>query len=208
MNTPVSHDSALLQSVDLLRALEVGSDPGPEVAGRLRELVGVVQWAVQEGHLCVSSGDVAHWPAVTESMSTEELRVLAEILDSLTVVESAEPPSMALAVPSALQRFEGDSALLGEVLEVFLEMVPMQIKQMHEADAAGNWDRVAEIAHELRGAAANVGAEALRAVACEVELDLRGNEPRSMAKELGALEHELARLRLAVQAFRAGGSGS
>ncbi|MGB0330556.1 MAG: Hpt domain-containing protein [Planctomycetota bacterium] len=208
MNTPPGHDSALLRSVDLLRALEVGAGPGPEVAERLRELVGVVRSAVQGGRLCVSSGDASHWPEVTESMSTEDLRVLAEILDSLTVVESAEPPPMALAVPSALQRFEGDSALLGEVLEIFLEMVPMQITQMRQADAAGHRDRVAEIAHELRGAAANVGAEALRAVACEVELHVRGSEPRGMVEELDVLEHELARLRLAVQAFRAGDSRS
>ncbi|MBL6755136.1 MAG: Hpt domain-containing protein [Planctomycetes bacterium] len=208
MDIPANHDSALHQSVDLLRALEVGPGLGSEVAERLRELVSVVREGVLEGRLCASSRALGTWPAITESMSADELRDLAELLNSITGAAPAESHSLALAVHSALQRFEGDAELLGEVLEIFLEQVPIQLQQMHQAGAAGDTDRIAEIAHELRGAAANVGAEGLRTVACQVELDLKGGDPKDVTAELESLQVELARLRLAVEAFRAGGARS
>lgn len=115
---------------------------------------------------------------------------------------------MVLAVHSALQRFEGDGDLLVEVLGIFLEQTPVQIEQMSQADAAGDIDRIAEIAHELRGAAANVGAEGLRTLASQLELDLKGGGLKDAAVELELLRVELARLRLAVEAFRADGARS
>lgn len=205
MQVPTNHDSALHQSVDLLRALEIGPGLGSEVAERLRELVSVVRAGVLEGHLCASSRALGPWPAITDSMSTDELRDLAELLNSITGAAPAEPHSLALAVHSALQRFEGDAELLGEMLGIFLEQVPMQLQQMRQAGAVGDTDRIAAIAHELRGAAANVGAEGLRTLACEVELHLKRGDSKDVTAEL---EVELARLRLAVEAFRAGGAQS
>ena len=208
MESPTDHDRALHQSVALLRSLEVESGPRPEVTERLRTLVSVVQAGVQEGRLSVATDDTAPWPAITDTMSKEDLRVLAELLNSVTGAALREEHSTALAVRSALQRFEGDRGLLGEVLEVFLGQVPLQIQQMDQAAAAGDMGRITELAHELRGAAANVGAEALREVAYGLELDVKGDGQEGVPAQIEVLKVELARLRLAVEAFQAGGPRS
>lgn len=70
---------------------------------------------------------------------------------------------------SLLDRLMGDRQLAAAVLKGFLEDAPNQFKQLHarvdEQDAPGIWSQ----AHALKGAAATVAAESLRATALSIE---------------------------------------
>ena len=72
---------------------------------------------------------------------------------------------------SVLRRLMGDRDLAGAVLRGFLEDAPSQLKRLcarlDEADASGTRLQ----AHTLKGAAATVGAEVLRALALAIETD-------------------------------------
>jgi PAS domain S-box-containing protein len=68
-----------------------------------------------------------------------------------------------------LDRLEGDEELASIVFTAFLEDIPGQIQLLKEFVKSGDTAGSARQAHSIRGAAANVGGEALRKVATEME---------------------------------------
>lgn len=102
-------------------------------------------------------------------------------------------------VDSLLQRLMGDRELAGDVLTGFLEDGPAQLRQLRarldEEDARG----VRLQAHTLKGAAATVGAEALREIAMAMET---GAEAGLLDDCRGLLPHahkEFERFKTAVK---------
>ncbi len=108
-----------------------------------------------------------------------DLRELADMIAKWLPVSSAQEP--AAAIPDApatvtfnaedlLWRLNGDRQLAGMVVQGFLKDVPSQLsnlcKQLDQEDANG----IRSQAHMLRGAAAMVAAEGLRAIAEEMEM--------------------------------------
>jgi PAS domain S-box-containing protein len=68
-----------------------------------------------------------------------------------------------------LERLMGDEELAQTVLGHFLEDIPHQIRTLRDLLDAENTAGVERQAHTIKGAAANIGAEALRAVALQME---------------------------------------
>jgi len=83
----------------------------------------------------------------------------------------AEPVAARFNKDALLRRLMGDRELAVAVLRGFLEDAPSQLKQLcarlDDSDAPGARLQ----AHTLKGAAATVGAEALQAIALEIEAD-------------------------------------
>lgn len=208
MNRVSEHSRAVQESAELLRSRAGQSRFEPKATERLRELIAKVHEGIRAGHLQVPGGAATLWPDITELMSSRDQQALSELLGSVEPVEAVEVPSTVFAVHSALQRFEGDRALLGEVLEIFLEHVPLLLARMDHSATEGDTGALVGIAHELRGAAANVGAESLRAVSERLEHDLRADSNRSAGGEIDVLRQELEKLRVEVAAFLGGGLGA
>lgn len=70
---------------------------------------------------------------------------------------------------SLLQRLLGDRELACEVLAGFVQDAPFQLMQLHARLVEEDTAKVQLQAHNLKGAAATVGAEALRAIALSIE---------------------------------------
>ena len=70
---------------------------------------------------------------------------------------------------SALDRIGGDEQLYDEVLELFLEDVPIQISKLDTAVVSLDRAVIERQVHSIKSAAANVGAEALRAICFDAE---------------------------------------
>jgi CheY-like chemotaxis protein/HPt (histidine-containing phosphotransfer) domain-containing protein len=108
------------------------------------------------------------------------------------VVEAKE---VAFDPESLLRRLMGDRELAGIVIKGFLESVPDQLHSLqaclNEADAAGTRLQ----AHALKGAAATVSAEALRAIALTMEGAARSGELGRCSALLPRADAELARFR-------------
>ena len=68
-----------------------------------------------------------------------------------------------------MRRLMGDEELAKVVITGFLEDIPLQIRALMDSIDAGDIYQAERHAHTIKGAAANIGAEALRAVAFEME---------------------------------------
>jgi len=87
-------------------------------------------------------------------------------------------------MPTLLSRLMGDKNLVKRVVDGFLSDMPRQLEALAKFVEAGSAAAIEDQAHRIKGAAANVGAEAMRAVALEME----------QAGESGAVEIAQARM--------------
>jgi len=88
-------------------------------------------------------------------------------------IVAVSPPKEDLPVfdrAALMNRVMNDQNLARVVIEGFLGDLPAQIEQLKRYAAAGDAHGVEQQAHKIKGAAAMMGGEALRAVAAEMEL--------------------------------------
>jgi len=109
-----------------------------------------------------------------------------------------------------LSRLGGDENLAGELIETYLEDAPRQITALRESLEKGDSAECRRLAHTIKGASANVSAQALREVAYEAEkaaADGKLERVRALLpkieSEFETVKKELARCGL-LQAARSG----
>jgi PAS domain S-box-containing protein len=109
--------------------------------------------------------------------------------------ETRDPQPATLATPPVfdrtafLGRIMGDEELAIVITDSFLGDIPVQIEALATAVAAANLRLAEQQAHKIKGAAANVGGEALRAVALAMERAAKASELerlRDLLPELSA----------------------
>ena len=103
-----------------------------------------------------------------------------------------------------LERLGGDTALLDDVLVVFLEECPKMFEEVRGAVDAGDPKRVYRAAHSMKGALLNISAAPAAAEA--MQLELLGSEKRLAegAPVLERLRQEIERLQQALAEQTAG----
>jgi PAS domain S-box-containing protein len=109
-----------------------------------------------------------------------------------TAGEAGAPP---IDVEAALQRFEGDREFLMEILGEFLDYVPGEVQVLRECRENGDSKRFERSAHSIKGAAANLEVEALRAAALKLEEAGREGRMGSSEELIAQLELEYGRLK-------------
>ena len=77
--------------------------------------------------------------------------------------------------------------------------LPVQIRAMKEGAARGEAQAVATLAHKIKGAAANVGGEALAGAASRLEQAAGAGDLAGLGGQVGDIESEFARLRQAME---------
>ena len=87
-----------------------------------------------------------------------------------------------------LERLDGDREVMAEVLDLFVTESRAYLTRAADAVNAGDWQQLGRIAHGLKGAAANVGAEAARASAAVLETTARSPDPSETVQQLADLE--------------------
>jgi PAS domain S-box-containing protein len=97
-----------------------------------------------------------------------------------------------------LDRIMGDLRLARLLMDGFLGDMPLQFTLLREALASGDASRVERQAHKIKGAAANVGCEALRALALELEQLARQGLLDAGESRLAALDTAFDQVRQAV----------
>jgi two-component system sensor histidine kinase/response regulator len=95
----------------------------------------------------------------------------------------------------ALSRVGGDTTLLREIAELFLDDYPKVLRELHEAARNQDARGLERTAHGLKGSVANFGARA----AVDAALKLEGI---GRSQELVEVEHVLQTLELALAALR------
>ena len=145
-------------------------------------------------------------------------QALAEALDRWLPKETAVTPERAVAalgeagsvstcepdVPvfdraGFLSRIADDDELARALIEGFLDDIPKQFQALKDFLEVGNLASAARQAHTIKGAAAVVGAEVLRAVARQAEESLESGSRETLAAHLPELERQFALLREALE---------
>ena len=122
-------------------------------------------------------------------------------------VFAREPETLVFDKIGLLDRIMGDGEFARVLVEGYLDDIPKQIETLKDFVKADNAAGVGRQAHTIKGAAANMGGEALRAVACTMEESLESGSLEAAAAHLPELERQSVRLRKALEQFLVGTAG-
>lgn len=100
-----------------------------------------------------------------------------------------------------LKRIGGDRELLGEILYLFLDMAPGMMQELEAAVSGHDLERVLILAHDIRGAAANVGAGELVRQTSLMEMSARQGLFDHVREHYGLLVSEMQRVCTAIKTF-------
>ena len=98
-----------------------------------------------------------------------------------------------------LKRLAGDRELGRGVVSGFLEDIPQQIGTLKRHLIQRDAPLVGRLAHTIKGAAATIGADALRKAALEIERAGKAGELDRAVTILSRLEDEFERLKSAIE---------
>ncbi|NER78787.1 MAG: Hpt domain-containing protein [Leptolyngbya sp. SIO1D8] len=98
-----------------------------------------------------------------------------------------------------LECLGGDEEGAAEICQIFLEDFPNDLQALQTGLQAGDASHVEYTAHGIKGAAANVGGEALRAVALKIEKAAKVGDLAAAEHHLAELETQFARLQEAIE---------
>jgi HPt (histidine-containing phosphotransfer) domain-containing protein len=100
-----------------------------------------------------------------------------------------------------MKRLQEDMELANLVVAAFLEDIPRQILKLNQLYANTDIPGVRRQAHTIKGASANLGAEAMRAVAFEIEKLSESGDLAGIESLLLRLDFEFQRLQAALAAL-------
>ncbi len=140
---------------------------------------------------------------------------LFEAIDGLARTKTAPGPSAPRMRPAAartlepvvdrqalLGRLEGDTQLLTEIVDLFIQSAPRLMREMKKCLTARDAQGVARAAHTLKGAVANFGAQAALEATLHLETLARENKLKSARAAWATLEKEIDRLKKALAGLR------
>jgi PAS domain S-box-containing protein len=115
---------------------------------------------------------------------------------------TAEEATLIFDREGVLGRLEGDNELAQIVFAAFVEDIPSQIRALKDLVKSGDAPGAARQAHSIRGAAANVGGERLRALASEMETAADAGDLHFIKVRMDELELQFRRLKDAIAASK------
>ncbi len=109
-----------------------------------------------------------------------------------------KPGGPVFDIPGMMDRLGGDKELARELIGGFLEDLPKQISALRGYLESGDVQNTVRQAHTIKGASANMGGEALSAVAFEMEMAAKNGDLESVAARQSDLEAQFIRLKEAM----------
>ena len=94
----------------------------------------------------------------------------------------------------AIERLDGDEELYREIVGVYLEDSPVQVGKLEEALKNGDAATAMRLAHSLKSASGNVGAEALRDIAYRMEMGAKNGGCKDAAGLLPEFKEEFVKV--------------
>ncbi|HJV93959.1 MAG TPA: response regulator, partial [Azonexus sp.] len=189
------------QATAAIRSLEVGSGHHIPIiamtANTLAHDIERCKIAGMDGHLAK--------PLTLEALSGHLEQWLQFTTHHVVSVAPAEPPTETTAgtpfdssALDNLREFLGDS--ISEAIRPFLEDMPGYLFELEGAIAAGNADTIRQVAHVIKGAAGNLGAQAMANAAREMEQHAEAGTLSDSSELLLRLRTEFAIIEPALMA--------
>ncbi len=101
-----------------------------------------------------------------------------------------------------LDRVMGDKALARKVVNIFVEDMPVQIESLRDRLEAGDVKGVVHQAHTIKGAAANVSGERLRAAAFDIEKAATAGDLSSARESMSRIDDEFKALKMEIESWK------
>jgi CheY-like chemotaxis protein/HPt (histidine-containing phosphotransfer) domain-containing protein len=117
--------------------------------------------------------------------------------ESVEKASCATPPVWDKA--GMLKRIMDNEKLAGRLVEIFLSDIPQRIQALEQALETSDVTGVVRQAHTIKGSSANVGGEALRALALEMEKTAKGGDLNAVRTRMNDLRVEFHRLQQAME---------
>jgi PAS domain S-box-containing protein len=205
-----------MPEMDGIEATHRIRDPQSAVPNHAIPIIAMTAHAMQgDRERCMAAGmnDYVAKPVSPRSLAEVLDRWLpqgsAAITDRVPVApaEAAALPAQGSAAPvfdhaGMMARLMNDENLAKQIVAEFLKDIPQQITALRGCLEAGNATGVARQAHTIKGAAATVGGERLRAVAFEIEKSGKAGDLSAAAGQLAGLDAQFDRLKQALTGGR------
>ncbi len=94
----------------------------------------------------------------------------------------------------------GGKNLLGELIGIYLEDTPQQIKEARDAIGAGDFKTASRAVHSLISISGNIGADSVMNMAVQIEKMAEDGDGDGVARELDRLECAYNKVRVALEA--------
>jgi len=85
-----------------------------------------------------------------------------------------------------LSDFAGDADMV-ELIELFVDELPQRAQQLNQAFQAQDWNTMATLAHQLKGAGGGYGFPQITEAAFHVEQNARAQDTQELTESLGQL---------------------
>ena len=120
-------------------------------------------------------------------------------LEFCDLTEQSRHTSPVFSCEAFLERMMGDREFAREIASGFMKEMPTLLREMKEKVTLGALDSIWKHAHKMKGSAVNVGGEALRDVAFEIEQAGKVGDLARVVRSLPELEVQSSRLTEALQ---------
>ena len=112
-----------------------------------------------------------------------------------------EPMAPVFDVAGMLARLMNNEKLANKICLGYLDDLPLKLVELQGFLESGDVEKAGRVAHSIKGAAANMGGEALRAVALEMEHAANAGDLEAFRGHLPALEVQTGRLTAAIEQY-------
>lgn len=177
------------------KCLEVGMDDYLTKPIRRSSLLALVDKWTRESAPFRETSDLE--TSVTETQSFEAVR--EEMREDSLSHKASRLIEQPMDFDRAVAEFEEDKALLLDVLKGFLENMRKQLLDMKNAVEYRDVEKIRNEAHKIKGGASNLTADALAAIALELEKCAKFEDLRGCKVHLETLNSEFARFESYVQ---------
>ncbi len=143
----------------------------------------------RESFLRAGMDDYLQKPVGLPEISASLRRVLVRKGRMLPAVDQDDPGILDYAW--LLEKARGNAAFVLKLFAAFVEEKPGMLADMRQALASGELDRLAFLAHSLKGAAATMGAKALSAAAKTLDTTARAGDQTMSAQAMTDVEMAL-----------------
>ena len=138
--------------------------------------------------------DRAHLEACLDLHLAKDIAVTTTTEAVSAAGAPAEPGAAPLDLAALAQLTSGDTAFQAELVGTFLEGAEGALKELDQALAAGDGDRIARIAHRIKANGGYLCAARLASTAAQLEASARTGSRESLLEPVQQLRSELARV--------------